>query len=230
MMTEDQRRLKRMLVSAINAREVEFTRVSRLLHDEVGQVLSAVGLQLDVLKLDYRAQLPEIAGRTKEIQDLLERAVVQVRALSYDLNPAVVEKAGLESALDRLVGRFRAGFGGKIRLHYDPAFRPPLEVGNAWYRIAELALDNAVQHAQAGRIEVEVRASKKLATLEVRDDGKGFSRDDANVQTPGLGLLLMEHYASQAPVEVVFESAPGAGTVVRTTWKVADRSKTGGDV
>jgi len=141
-----------------------------------------------------------------------------------------VEKAGLESAMDRLVGRFRSGFAGKIRLHYDPALRPPIEVGNAWYRIAELALENAVQHAEASRIEVEVRASKKLATLEVRDDGKGFSPDDASVQTPGLGLLLMEHYASQAPIELALESAPGAGTVVRTTWKVADRSKKGGGV
>ena len=125
-MTESQRLLKRMIVSAINAREVEFERVSRALHDEVGQVLSAVGLHLDVMKLDYKEQAPEIAGRVHEIQQILDRAITEVRALSYDLNPAVVERAGLQAALDRLVGRFRAEFKGSVRFFYDSAIRPPL--------------------------------------------------------------------------------------------------------
>ncbi|HYI94119.1 MAG TPA: histidine kinase dimerization/phosphoacceptor domain-containing protein, partial [Bryobacteraceae bacterium] len=91
-MTESQRFLQRMIVSTINARDVESNRVSRLLHDEVGQVLSAVGLLLDVLKLDYRSQIPELTERVHEIQKMLENAVQQVRSLSYDLNPSVVER------------------------------------------------------------------------------------------------------------------------------------------
>ena len=106
-MPESQSLLKRMIVSAINAREVESERVSRLLHDEVGQVLSAVGLHLDVLKLDFKEQAPEIVGRVHEIQQILDHAVKQVRSLSYDLNPAVVERAGLHAALERLVGEVR---------------------------------------------------------------------------------------------------------------------------
>src|SRR5687767_13617296 len=130
-MSDSQRVLKRMIVSTINAREVESDRVSRLLHDEVGQVLSAVGLQLDVLKLDFREQLPEITERIKEIQSMLDQAVEQVRALSYDLNPAVVERAGLQRAMDRLVGRMRTQFSGSIRFLHDPAARVPLPVANA---------------------------------------------------------------------------------------------------
>ena len=102
-----------MIVSTINAREVESARISRLLHDEVGQVLSAVGLQMDVLKLDSNRWHPEIAERIHEIQHMLDHAMQEVRALSYDLNPAVVERAGLQSALDRLVGRFRSIFKGQ---------------------------------------------------------------------------------------------------------------------
>ena len=74
-MTDPQQLLTRMLVSTINAREMESDRVSRTLHDEVGQVLSAVGLQLDVLKLDFQDRIPEIAERTVEIQKMLDRAV-----------------------------------------------------------------------------------------------------------------------------------------------------------
>ena len=113
-MTDSQRFLQRMIVSTINAREVESNRVSRLLHDEVGQVLSAVGLLLDVLKLDYCKQVPDITDRVHEIQKMLDNAVQQVRALSYDLNPSVVERAGLQSALDRLVGRFRGNLQDRL--------------------------------------------------------------------------------------------------------------------
>src|SRR3982750_2107709 len=99
-MTETpQQFLKRMIVSAINAREVENARVSRLLHDQVGQVLSAVGLQLDVLKLDFRNQVPELTDRIHDIQKILDEAVQLIRTLSYDLNPSIVERAGLHSAL-----------------------------------------------------------------------------------------------------------------------------------
>ena len=219
-MTESQSLLKRMIVSAINAREVESERVSRTLHDEVGQVLSAVGLHLDVLKLDYKEQAPEIANRVHEIQQILDHAITQVRALSYDLNPAVVERAGLQAALDRLVGRFRTEFKGSVRFFYDSAIRPPLEISNVFYKIAELALDNAVQHAEAQRIEVHVRSTRATLVLEVTDDGVGFSPEDANVQTPGLGILMMEHYAAQVPVEIRLRSRPGKGTLVKATYRL----------
>lgn len=217
-MTESQRLLKRMMVSAINSREVESARVSRLLHDEVGQVLSAVGLQMDVLKLDFKSQIPDIVGRIHEIQKMLEHAVEQVRALSYDLNPAVVERAGLYSALDRLAGRFRSQFSGTLRFQCETNVRLPLEIANVWYKIAELALDNAIQHAHASKIEVALRTTKKSTILEIRDDGSGFSPEDANVQTPGLGLLLIEHYAAQVPIDVTLRSQPGKGTSVRAVY------------
>jgi signal transduction histidine kinase len=214
-MTESQKLLKRMIVSAINARQVESERVSRLLHDEVGQVLSAVGLHLDVLKLDFRDKAPDIVARVRDIQQILEQAVTQVRALSYDLNPAVVERAGLHAALDRLVGRFRARFAGSIRLLYDSALRPPPGVANAFYKIAELALDNAVKHSEAKSIEVSVRSTRRHVLIEIKDDGAGFSVEETAAQTPGLGLLMMEHYAAQAPVEIRLRSRPGKGTLVK---------------
>ena len=218
-MTDSQRFLQRMIVSTINAREVESNRVSRLLHDEVGQVLSAVGLLMDVLRLDFSKQVPEITDRIREIQKMLDDAVEQVRALSYDLNPSVVERAGLQSALDRLVGRFRGQFAGSIRYLYDSSIRVPLPVGNAWYKIAELALKNAIQHSGATRIEMHVRRMQKNAMIEVRDNGKGFSLVDAKVNPQGLGLLLIEHYASIAPILVDIKSAPGKGSTVRSIYE-----------
>lgn len=221
-MTDSQRFLQRMIVSTINAREVENNRVSRLLHDDVGQVLSAVGLLLDVLKLDYRAQIPELTDRIHEIQKMLDQAVRQVRSLSYDLNPSVVERAGLQIALDRLVGRFREQFAGSLRYLYDSSVRVPLAVGNAWYKIAELSLENAIHHASATRIEVHVRRTQKNLTMEVRDNGKGFSLVEAKVNPKGLGLLLIEHYAALTPIEVDVKSTPGKGSTVRSIYVPED--------
>ena len=179
-----------MIVSTINAREVESNRVSRLLHDEVGQVLSCGRPACcDVLKLDFGAQVPELTDRVNEIQKMLDQSVEQVRSLSYDLNPSVVERAGLQMAFDRLVGRFREKFSGSIRYLYDSSVRVPLNVGNTWYKIAELALENAIRHASATRIEVHVRRTQKNLSLEIRDNGGGFSLEAAKMHPKGLGLI-----------------------------------------
>jgi signal transduction histidine kinase len=217
-MADSQRFLTRMLVSAINAREQESDRVSRRLHDEVGQVLSAVGLQLDALKLEFQDRIPEIVGATQNIQTMLEQAMKEVRALSYDLNPAVVERVGLQFAMDRLVGRFRDRYKGSLRFLYDSSVRVPLDIGNAWYKITEHALDNAVQHSKASKIEVHVRPTGKSSILEIRDNGEGFSVPDVKLKSAGLGLLLMEHYASQAELDLQETSEPGRGTVIRCTY------------
>src|ERR1017187_7867549 len=107
MATEEERSLAHLLVSVMHAREQEGARISRILHDEVGQVLSAVGLQLDLLRMDLDEQSVETPSRIVDIQKVLEQAVGQVRDLSYELNPSVVERTGLQFALDRLVGRHR---------------------------------------------------------------------------------------------------------------------------
>ena len=219
-MTDPQQLLTRMLVSTINAREVESDRVSRTLHDDVGQVLSAVGLQLDVLRLDFQKQAPEIAPRTVEIQKMLEVAMSQVRALSYDLNPAVVERVGLQNAFDRLVGRTRTQFQGKLRFLFDSSVRVPLDVGNAWYKIAEHTLENALKHSGASKIEVHVRSTAKAIEMEIRDNGSGFSILDTQMHSSGLGLLLVELYAAQAGIEIRISSEPGKGTVVRSGYPV----------
>jgi len=82
--------IARMLVAAVHECEKELARVSSLLHDEVSQVLSAIGLQLDVLRMDFQDRAPEIADRTAEIQNMLEQVINQLRELSYELNPSIV--------------------------------------------------------------------------------------------------------------------------------------------
>lgn len=208
----------RLIAALINAQQEDCARLSRLLHDEVGQTLTAVGLQLELLRLDFREQLPAIDTRVAAIQELLETAISRIRNMSYALDPALVEKAGLAFALEQLVGRYRQRFDGPVRLMVDLRERLPNDVANALYKIADQALANAVQHARSPRIEVLVHPSVDGTVLEVRDWGVGFSAKPADEKIRGLGVVLMEHFAAQAGIRLSVESAPGQGTVVRATF------------
>lgn len=217
---EQDRSLANMLISVMNAREQEGARISRILHDDVGQVLSAIGLQLDLLRMDLCDKLTEPPPRITEIQKFLEQAMAQVRDLSYELNPSIVERTGLQYALDRLIGRYRKSFAGKIRLLFDSSVRVPLQPATAFYKIAEQALENAVQHARCSHVEVIVKPVQRSATLEIRDNGVGFPVGKAKQESQGLGLHLMNYHAAQARLQFSIASAPEKGTIVRTVYRV----------
>src|SRR2546427_11470625 len=131
---ESDLRFRARALAALDNQQSECSKLARLLHDEVAQILSAAGLQLDILRMDLADRVPEIAVRTAEIQDLLDQVVKGIRDLSYQLNPDIVQRAGLRPALDLMVGRFRRSFERSIRLIYDSAARVPVAVGVAMER------------------------------------------------------------------------------------------------
>src|SRR5258708_7762997 len=151
--------LDELLLGFITERESDYGRISRFLHDEVGQVLSAVGLQLDALRLDFASRAPELEQRTIEIQQMLEPVIGRLRDMSHELNPSVVQRAGLQFALGRLAVRLQDGFAGTVRLQLDPAVRIPSPQAEALYRAAEAAAELAVAtphctHLEIGRAHV----------------------------------------------------------------------------
>lgn len=214
------RELAGLLAGTLNAQELEGARVSRLLHDEVGQVLSAIGLQLDLLRMDISEGSPAAACRIVEIQRLLDTAIGRVRDLSYDLNPCAAGRAGLEPSLRSLADRYRTATPAGITVACDPAARTEAIVAAAMYRIAQLALDNAVRHSGATRIDVFVKRTSAGVSLVVRDDGRGFSPRAEGAKTRGLGMRLMRRYASAAGLRFSLASAPGRGTIVKVIQPV----------
>jgi two-component system, chemotaxis family, CheB/CheR fusion protein len=216
--SDQEQALANLLVGALQAREQEGVRLSKVLHDEVGQALSAVGLHLDLLRMDLNENPADCEARISEIQVMLERAMAHVRDLSYELNPNVVERAGLEFALDRLAGRFRKGYAGTIRLFVDSTTHIPRPAATAMYKIAEQAIENSVAHAGASQVEVLVRPSRQGYCLEVRDNGTGFRTDDLAV-SKGLGTRLMTYQAEQAGLVFSLVSQPGQGTIVKAIFR-----------
>jgi signal transduction histidine kinase len=169
--------------------------------------------------MDLNDGIVDSQKRIVEIQKLLEQSVAQVRDLSYELNPSIVERTGLQIALDRLTGRHRRTFRGSLRFFFDSSVRVPLAVATAMYKIAEQALENAVQHSRCAQIEVLFKPVKQAVALEVRDNGMGFNVEKVTADPRGLGLHLMRYHAAQAGLRLSISSTPEKGTIIKAVYR-----------
>ena len=207
--------LRHTVLGALKAQEFERAMVAKFLHDSVGQNLTALGLQLDLIRMDLESISPESCRAIADTQKLLGDMMESVREYSYELNPATVERAGLRPALDRLAGRIRARFPGILRLNVDPYLKLDPKLATALYQILQEGVENAVQHSGCSAVEIAVKSTRTGPILEVRDNGRGFDPADLVSGRRGLGLLSMEHYAAQAGLELTITSTRETGTTVR---------------
>jgi signal transduction histidine kinase len=210
-----ERELRHTVLGALKAQEFERRMVSKFLHDKVGQNLTALGLQLDLVRMDLEAVSPETSARVEEIQGILGGMMEEVREYSYELNPSAVERAGLRAALDRLASRIRGRFVGALRVNVDPSLNFDPGIASALFQIANEAVENAVQHSGCSAIEIAVKSTKAGAAMEIRDNGRGFDPADLAGGRRGLGLLSMEHHAAQAGLDLSITSSRGNGATVR---------------
>jgi signal transduction histidine kinase len=216
--------LAQRLFAAINEHEAVLARVSRRLHDDVSQILSAVGLQLDAMRMDFREQAPGVDARAAEIQELLEQAIEQLRDITNELNPSIVERVGLQFALDRLAGKVRAEFPGTVRLHFDASLRVPTILAKAFYKMTECALEIAVAAPGCSLIEINVKRSKGEYVLDLIDNG---SADDMHADSEPLARLLMHYYASKNHVTLKIQRTPGKGNLTRASFPLPETSEGG---
>jgi len=204
----------------IETQEAERRRVARALHDEIGQALTALKLHLQLL-----LQAAQASPLTQPLQDSLgriDRAVQQVRELSFDLRPALLDDLGLVAALRWYVEREaqRAGFLAEVVADpVDTRLPPALET--ACFRIVQEALTNVVRHAQARQVRVELHSRGAEVHLVIRDDGLGFDGDtvwSAPVSEGNLGVQGMQERAVIVGGQLDIHSAPGQGTEVHARF------------
>jgi len=207
----------RLLKQVMSAREEEQRRISRDLHDGIGQPLTSLLLGLrataEVPTLEEaRARLGELRGITASLLD-------EVRRLARGLRPSVLDDLGLAAVLERCAADYTKAHGIAVDV-YAPELamaRLPAEVETALYRIAQETLTNVLKHAAAKAVSLVVRRESSGVHLTVEDDGRGFD-NDALLQAPGagkgLGLLDIRERASLLNGSVTLESRPGSGTTV----------------
>jgi PAS domain S-box-containing protein len=205
-------RLRALSRQLMRAQEAERRRLARELHDELGQVLTAVSLNLQAAKADAA---PAALPRLEEAAQTVQLAIGQVRDLSLDLRPPMLDLLGLESALRWYAERqgVRAGFS--VRLAGGLEGRLPPDVETALFRVAQEALTNVARHALARRVEVEVRRHDGRVRMLLRDDGVGFDPDSTRVRADrggSFGLLGMQERVQLLGGRLDLTSAPGQGT------------------
>ena len=160
---------------ALAAQEAERLRIARGLHDEVGQILTGVLLQLGSLA---EAGSARHQGDLEEAKQATRQALEEVRRIAQELRPATLEHLGLLSALTELTTKFAGLSGIVIDRRFDPDL-PPLspEAELAIYRVAQESLTNVSRHADASRVEVSLEKGIESVVLRVTDDGQGLDTD-----------------------------------------------------
>lgn len=207
--------LARMSARLIDAQEEERRRISRDLHDQVGQILTALKMQLGALAQNFNS----LAAALAEPLELADEALRHTRDLTTALHPHLLDDLGLEPALRALVQRYTVRQGLRVALDCQlaPAHsRAPVEL--VAYRVVQEALTNVVRHAKAARAEVLLRAQDGLLEVLVRDDGIGFANGESWVDRQSMqsiGVAGMRQRVTQAGGTFGIEAKPGAGTHVR---------------
>jgi signal transduction histidine kinase len=206
---------RRVLAAKLITIQEEVLRsVSRELHDEFGQILTAVGAMLGRAERKglppdspFRAELAEVRQIT---QDTLEK----MRGLSQMLHPTVLDDYGLAKGLDWYTQLFQKQTGIGTTLDIDGDIqRITGQAAIHCFRIVQEALNNAVKHGKTKSAEVRLRFQPERLTIEVRDFGAGFPHDKRH-QPSGLGLVAMRERAELMRGDVTISSAPGGGTLV----------------
>lgn len=205
----NQERLRALAGGILRAREDEARRIAHELHDEAGQILAALHITLDTLAPQARDQ--DVIVR--RLHEALDRVESQLRRLARELRPTLLDDLGLAPALEWLAQGVAERTGVTVKVD-APECRLPPEVETALYRVVQEALTNAVRHARARHIAVEVHEEASQIRAIVRDDGQGFDVGAALARRGdrGLGLIGMRERAEALGGTVEIRSTPTHGT------------------
>jgi two-component system sensor histidine kinase UhpB len=205
------------------AQEEERRRVARELHDEAGQALTAViiGLERGLAGMpeSYASDLPiQPRQLISNLRDLAAQTLDEVRKLALELRPSVLDDLGLVAALRQYVRSTeeRSGLTAQLALvgWDDVDHRLPAEVETALFRIAQEALTNAIRHARATSVQVRLRRTAEIVTLEIRDDGVGLAAIPSPEAGEHLGMFGMRERARLLRGEFHAASVSPHGTLV----------------
>lgn len=200
----------------LGVQEAERRQVAMELHDDVGQTLTAAKIALQ--SLQHAPDAVPLAPKLDESVGLIGRALEQVRSLSRELHPPMLDDLGLIPALRWMADEQASRAGLRLQFVSGPLdARPAAAVEIACFRVAQEALTNIVKHARAENVRVDVRTAEGLLHLRISDDGIGFDVGAAREKAARgatLGLISIEERAALAGGRVEWCSAPGEGSIV----------------
>jgi signal transduction histidine kinase len=196
-----------------SVREQERTHISRTIHDELGQTLTGLKMDLAWLQGHLGEQEPALLDKTRAMSDLIDTLVQSVRQISTELRPAILD-LGLVATIEWQLQEFQNRTGIESKLITAPEETTLDNEGSTTvFRILQEILTNVIRHAQATQVKVTLKETTTFLTLQVQDNGRGIT--EREIRNPkSIGLLGMHERARLQGGEVQFQGVPGKGTRV----------------
>lgn len=225
LMRSTQQQLRELSAHLQTAREEERAHIARELHDELGQLLSSLRLDIDWLQrrlpalvavppLSTQPQQPiDVGSRIDAMTGLVDMSLAMVRRIATELRPPIIDDLGLDAAIEWLVEGLRARTELDVRIQLDlhtPEL--PEAVATAVFRLVQESFTNIVRHAQATVVRLLLSSDHDLLQIRIRDDGVGFAKDESRARS--FGLLGMRERVVALQGTFSISSAPGAGCEV----------------
>jgi len=207
-------KLRGLTWKLVNAQEEERQRLSRELHDEAGQALTALKISLELIYPDLPKNLDDVRTRVQEAIQLTGVTMERIRSLAHTLRPPALDALGL----NRTIGDYCRSFARKtgLEIKYQGQVLPklPEEIQISFYRFLQEALTNIAKHAEAKNVSVELSYDQQVVSLFIEDDGRGFETSDYLDKGNGIGLMGMKERIDLLGGRMDFQSTPGEGTLL----------------
>lgn len=221
--TAKERSRGELLEKLLTAHEDERRRIARELHDEAGQSLTAL-----IVNLELAAQEPSadrLRGQLAQLRELAERTLAEIRRLIYDLRPSILDDLGLAAALRWYAKNLLDPRGIAWTLSVSGVSgRLPAKLETVAFRLVQEALTNVLKHAEASTVTVSMSAAGRELHVRIEDNGRGFDprRSRSADQPGGFGLLGMQERVELVGGRWEVQSTPGVGTVVTAVLPIRD--------
>jgi signal transduction histidine kinase len=220
---EQRENLRLLAERVMTAQEEERRRISRELHDDLGQALTSLMLDIRNLQESLPASQPDLPERLQALHRQAHEISVKVRELAQDMRPPILDALGLKEALQAYCAEFGRRTSLQVQFEADdlPPSLPDLHAVTL-YRVLQEALTNIVKHAQASRVWVDVTVEGSAVTLTVQDNGCGF--DPEKPRPGGLGLTGLRERLTLAGGVFKVSSSPVRGTIVMARLTLPENS------
>jgi signal transduction histidine kinase len=212
----------------IEAQEEERARIARELHDDANQRIAIAVVSLDTLKQDSSLSAKEMLNEVEDVKNQLIRLGDDIQTLSHELHSAKLEQLGFSAAAESFCKEHSEKHKTEIVFqHENVPEKLPAEIGHCLFRVLQEALNNALKHSDAKRIQVSLSGESDVVQLTVRDFGKGFDAREA-MNTKGIGLASMAERLKLIHGELSIQSEHNRGTTIAARVPLILRTKSAG--
>ncbi len=210
--------LRQLSNKVLTAQEEERKHISRELHDEIGQTLTAANVSIALLRKHAQSDT-EFARKVESAQQLLEQSMEMVHRFARELRPSMLDHLGPFAAMQNYVKSYIERTGIAVELENTASLeRLDLQQGTVLYRIAQESLTNVFKHAQATRVKIRLSQQQNTVCLEIADNGRGAAGPLLGAPASGrqqLGLIGMQERVRLVQGQFAIDSVPRRGTTVR---------------